>query len=187
MAESAGQSGPFRTSELSQSRPTRFSVEPGEAARAAIAEELGLSALRKLAFSGEIRPEGKRGFQLTGKLGATVVQPCVVTLAPVTTRIETQVTRTYLPEAQIEMPEAGAEVEMPEDETVEAIGEEIAPEAVMFEALSLSVPEYPRAAEAELVQTTAEPEGAAPITDEDLKPFAGLAGLRDKMSGGSNE
>ena len=153
----------------------------------AIAEELGFSALRKLTFSGEIRPEGKRGFKLNGKLGATVVQPCVVTLEPVTTRIDTEVARTYLPEAQIEIPEAGTEVEMPEDESIEAIGEEIAPEAVMLEALSLSVPEYPRAAEAEFGQMTSEPDGAAPISDEDLKPFAGLAGLRDKLSGNEDK
>ena len=57
----------------------------------------------------------------------------------------------------------------------------------MFEALSLSVPEYPRAAEAELGEMTAEPEGAAPISDEDVKPFAGLAGLRDKLSGKTGE
>ncbi|SFD98177.1 YceD family protein [Roseivivax sediminis] len=186
MVSDTPSSGPFRTADLPQRRPIAFSVVPDASARDALATELGLLGLRKLTFDGEIRPVGKRGFHLTGRLGATLVQECVVTLAPVTTRIETEVARAYVPPSELEPAEAGAEVEMPEDETLEPLGEEIAPEAVMHEALALAVPEYPRAAEAEFEGRTAEPDGAAPIRDADLKPFAGLEALRGRLTGGDS-
>jgi hypothetical protein len=44
--------------------------------------------VRKLRFIGTLEPEGAQDWRLTADLGATVVQPCVVTLAPVTTRLE---------------------------------------------------------------------------------------------------
>ena len=61
---------------------------PDAAARGALAEELGLLDLRKLRLSGRITPDGDSGWRLDATLGATVVQPCVVTLQPVTTRID---------------------------------------------------------------------------------------------------
>ena len=82
---------------LSQARTHRFEIIPDEAQRRQLATELGLSALRKLRFTGEIRSAGKRDWLLDGTLGATVVQPCVQTLAPVTTRIDTEVSRRFVP------------------------------------------------------------------------------------------
>ncbi len=143
--------------------------------------------LRKLRFAGEIRPagddSGKAGAQgewlLEGVLGATVVQPCVVTLAPVTTRIDAPVLRRYVREIPAE--ETDGEVEMPEDETLELLEAEIDPRRVMQEALALALPDYPRADEAELGQSNYAPPGVEPLTDEALRPFAGLAELRKKL------
>ena len=73
---------------------------------------------------------------------------------------------------------------MPEDESIEQLGSHIDPWAVMVEALALAVPDYPRADDApalgEFVVT--EP-GKTPMREQDTKPFAGLAGLRDKLDG----
>ena len=67
--------------------PTAFEITPDKAdALAALAAELGVNALRKLRFAGEIKAMGKKDWKLAGRLGATVVQDCVVTLEPVTTR-----------------------------------------------------------------------------------------------------
>lgn len=135
--------GPFRLADLSQTAPTRFRVTPDEAQRARIAEALDLSGLRKVLFEGAIKPLGKRGWRLEGRLGATVIQPCIATLAPVTTRIDTDVQRTFLPPDLLDEPEPGSEVEMPEDDTTEALGEMIDPTPVMIEALALAAPDYP--------------------------------------------
>ena len=110
-----------KTHVLSTSRITSaeaFELRPDEAARAETAKRLDLLALRKLTFAGQVTPTGARDLTLDAKLGATVVQPCVVTGEPVTTRIDVPVLRRYL--AEMEEPE-GDEVEMPEDDNAEPL------------------------------------------------------------------
>ncbi len=169
---------PFRVADLAQNRSTPFELRPDAAELSALAEELGLLGLRKLSFSGQIAGQGRRDWVLTGQLGATVVQPCVVTLEPVTTRIDTEVTRTYL----AEMPEPeGEEVEMPEDDTQEQLGSVIDPGQVMVEALALALPLYPRKEGVGSGDASFAGPGITPMTDEEAKPFAGLAPLRDSL------
>jgi len=167
---------PFRVADLSRRKAQSFVLAPSAAARAQLAAELGISAIRKLSFQGELHPEGRRDWRLEGRLGATVVQPCVVTLAPVTSRIEEPVIRRYL--ADWAEPEPGSEVAMPEDDSTEALGAEIDAMQVMAEALALALPAYPRAKGAELGAAIFTEPGAAPLTDEAAKPFAGLAKLK---------
>ncbi len=169
-------------SALPQNRPHRFSLVPDEAERRALAEELQVSALRKLRFEGEIASAGKRDWVLRGRLGATVVQPCVQTLEPVTTRIDSDIERRYLSDWDESLQE-GAETEMPEDVTTEPLGSHIDPSAVMVEALALSIPDYPRAAEAPpLGEVVVTEPGKAPLRDEDTKPFAALSALKGKLA-----
>lgn len=167
----------FRVSDLA-AKPTRFSLRPDAQQLETWAETLGLDALRKLSFAGDIRPAGKRDWQLTGTLGATLEQPCTVTLAPVRTRIDVDVSRRFTPD-YIE-PDA-PESEMPEDDSVEPLGTWIDPEAVMIEALSLEIPPYPRAGDAAFEGAQIAGAGVTPLTDDAVKPFASLAALRDKM------
>lgn len=168
----------FRVSGLSQTAPTPFDLAPGPDALAALARDLDLLALRKLRFAGEITAQGRRDWLLTGQLGATVVQPCVVTLEPVTTRIDMPVRRLFM----AEMPEPdAAEVEMPEDDSAEPLGAVIDPAAVMREALALALPLYPRKPQADLGAARFTEPGKAPLTDEDTRPFAGLADLRARL------
>jgi len=169
---------PLRLTDLSERRPTAFSLAPDATGRAAIAEALGLDGLRKLAFTGEISFAAAGAWVLDGRLGATVVQPCVVTLAPVATRIDVDVRRRFV----ADLPEPREdEAEMPEDDTLEPLGAAIDPAAVMIEALALNLPLYPRAQDAGLGEAVFAGPGVTPLRDEDAKPFAGLAGrLADK-------
>lgn len=167
---------PFSAAQLARRTPLAFRFEPGVEARTELAARLGADEIRKLRFEGELVPEGKRDWRLAAELGATVVQPCVVTLAPVVTRIDEPVVRRYL--AHWSEPEPGSETEMPEDETLEPLGSEIDPVAVMEEALALALPDFPRAEGVELGEAVFTEPGAAPLTDEAAKPFAGLAKLR---------
>lgn len=174
--------GEFRVSDLSTRHPTAFDLQPDSDARAALAQELNLSGLKKLRFQGEISPTGARGWALRGTLGATVVQSCVVTLEPVTTRIDEPVERVYLPADLFEQEfEAGSETEMPEDTGTEPLGNVISAHDAMVESLLLALPQYPRAEGVELGEAVFAEDGVTPLKDEDTKPFAGLAGLRDKL------
>ncbi len=179
----AAGNGDFRVSGLSSRAPTSFSLRPEAPERDTIAHELDINGIRKLSFEGQIAPLGKRGWRLSATLGATVVQSCVVTLAPVVTRIDEEIQRTFVPPEQIRQPEEGSEIEMPEDDTTEPLGEIISARAAMVESLALALPLYPRADGAELGEAVFAEDGAEPLRDEDLKPFAGLAGLRDKLDG----
>lgn len=165
---------------LSRASDTEFRLEPDATARAALAEDLGIDALRKLRFEGRVIPEGKRDWRLEARLGATVVQPCVVTLDPVTTRIEQAVTRRFMedvpqPDAEIE------EIEIPEDDSVEPLPATLNLSDVMADALALALPLYPRADGVDLGAAVFAPPGVAPMTDEDAKPLAGLAALKDRL------
>jgi len=178
MAQTAPSDTALRVSELSQTAENRFALRPGAEELAQIATELELSALRKLSFEGRIKPLGHADWTLEGRLGATVVQPCVVTLEPVTTRIDTDVTRQFI--STFEDPDE-PEAEMPDDDTVDPLGLWIDPALVMREALSIAVPDYPRKDEASLGQMVYTKPGDKAMTDADARPFAGLADLKSKL------
>lgn len=168
----------IRFADLRNRRDTDFALSPDTAGREAVAEALGIVAVKKLRFKGRIAPLGKRDWVLEGSLGATVVQECVVTLAPVTTRIDESVRRSYL----TEMPDLGTgEVEMPDDDTAELLPDEIDLGEVMLEALALALPPFPRAEGAGLGEAVFTEPGARPMSDDEAKAFSGLAGLRDAL------
>ncbi len=154
-----------------------FDISPTDSEAEAIRQALGLRGLRKMRFHGALSPIGKRGWLVKGALGASITQDCVVTLDPVKTRIDTGVSLRFLPESQIAD-------DTPEDvleDDVEPLGPIIDLGHVAVEALLLAMPDYPRAKAIAPVHITAEPEGAAPIKDEETRAFAGLAALRDKL------
>ncbi|UWQ93199.1 DUF177 domain-containing protein [Aliisedimentitalea scapharcae] len=169
----------LRVADLSQNSPTPFDLTPDSDALSALASELELLDLRKLRFSGEIKAQGKRDWRLKAKLGATVTQPCVVSLDPVTTRIDLWIERTFL--SDWDTPEDN-EVEMSEDDTIEPLGTEIDVAAIMAESLALNLPVYPRKAGVALGESVHADPGVQPLTDDDVKPFAGLAALKDALN-----
>jgi uncharacterized metal-binding protein YceD (DUF177 family) len=151
-----------------------FELAPPAGVRGALAQRLGILGLRKLRFAGRLEPEGKRDWRLMAELGATVVQSCVVTLAPVTTRIDEPMERRYL--AQMPDLPDGDEIEMPDD-MVEPLPAALDLGAVMAEALALALPPWPRAEGVEYGQGAYAEPGTQPLTDDDARPFAGLKGL----------
>lgn len=181
MSNETENSAPLRISRLNNRRPQAFDLTIGPKDRADIAQALGLVELRKLRFAGELRPHGKEDWELVGDLGATVVQPCVVSLSPVVTRIDEPVARLFVRDWQRHVP-AGDEVEMPEDDTVDPLGETINLLAIARESLALALPLYPRADSVHLGQTRFAPPGAEDLSDEKIHPFAALQGLRQKMN-----
>jgi uncharacterized metal-binding protein YceD (DUF177 family) len=151
-----------------------FDIAPDPREAEAVAALLGAEVVRKLRLAGTLRPISD-GWLLEARLGATVVQPCVVTLAPVTTRVDTEVRRRFVPTATPR--EIEIEIDSLDDDELEPLGDTIDLGLVAIEALSLALPEYPRAEGAVLPP--------APEAEEEprAKPFADLASLRDKLGG----
>lgn len=152
-----------------------FDIAPTPAQAAALARLMDASALRKMRFRGRLSPLGARGWELDATLGATVVQPCVVTLEPVTTRIDQPVHRRFLPLAGPASTEIRLDAE--EDDALEPLGDRIDLGLVATEALALALPAYPRKPGAELPAGAPEDTGD---TDEVIRPFAALAALRKR-------
>lgn len=172
----------FRTAALSPRKPTRFDLHPTVAERDTLAATLGLLELKSCRMKGEIRPVGRNDLELVARLEAEVVQPCSVTLAPVPARIAEDLRRLYIHDWQD--PE-GEEVEMPEDDSREPLPEVIDLLEVLGEALALALPLYPRAAGAELGEAVFAAPGTAPLKNDDLKPFSGLAALKARLEPGA--
>ncbi len=170
---------PLRTASLPTRKATRFDLKPDDATRAALAEELGITAIHALRLKGTLTPEGRQDFRLEAQLDAEVEQPCTITLAPVRTVLRETLLRRYL--ADVPEPE-GEEVEIPADD-FEALPEVIDLGTVATEALALALPLYPRAEGAALEQAVFAEAGVEPLTDEALRPFAGLAGLAARLKG----
>jgi hypothetical protein len=118
---------PIAVRTLSRRQPHPFDLSPEPDEAGAIARFLGLQALRRLRFRGELAPSGAEGWRIDAELSAEVVQSCVVTLEPVVQRIE---------------------------------------------------PGVPPA------EYRAAPPGVSPLAEGDLKPFAKLSVLKDKLGGG---
>jgi hypothetical protein len=51
----------------------------------------------------------------------------------------------------------------------------------MIEALALALPPYPRSDSAEVAEFTVTEPGKTPMTQADLRPFAGLAALKGTL------
>jgi len=168
----------IKFSDLQSHRGIAFDLAPDAQARESLAEDLGAKGLRKLRFKGNIAPLGKSDWQLTASLGASLTQSCVITLDPVTTRIDEPVTRQYL----AQMPELSTdeEIEMPEDDTAEPLPVSIDLAHIMAEALSLAAPAFPRIEGATHKNQAFSEPGTEPLTEEAAKPFANLKDLMKK-------
>lgn len=163
-----------------------FDLSPDAAESAALARLMGAQSLRKLRFVGRLSAAPDDAWRLDATLGATLIQTCVVSLDPVTTRVDVPVVRLFVPGA----PAAGAEIvivgdDSDEEDEIEPLGSTIDLGLVATEALALALPAYPRKADARLEVAASAPADAAPLPEEtEIKPFASLATLRARMDDG---
>lgn len=167
-----GTSTTFRLDDARNRTARQFTYAPDAGEVERLKGEFGLLGLKKAELSVSVEPKGRSDWVLTGRIGATVVQPCVVTLQPVTTRVEAGVERIWL--AELPEPTGGDEVEMPEDDRIEARPATLDLPALFAEALALELPEWPRAPGAELPEALQQ-------QDERPNPFAALAGLKSRL------
>lgn len=167
----------YRSALVSGRKTLRFTFAPDAAARAVIAAALNLIELSEFTFKGELYPIGRADVGLKADLKALVVQPCSVTLAPVRSRIADATEMRF----QYDYTPPNADEWEISAEDSEALPESIDVAAIGIEALALALPLYPRARGAEFGEAVFAAPGEKPLTTEELKPFAGLAGLAAKL------
>jgi uncharacterized metal-binding protein YceD (DUF177 family) len=146
-------------------------LEASTAECAALAERFGIEALKHFSARFTRKPYPGGGLLISGRLKAEPVQLCIVSLEPVTERLDKPFTLVVLPHdgALSEDPDGPDEIQ------ADATGHFDLGEA-LAEELSLSLNPYPRKAGAHLPlppEEAAEPTEATP-----RNPFAKLAALR---------
>jgi uncharacterized metal-binding protein YceD (DUF177 family) len=154
-----------------------ITVESTPEQRAAIAARLDIPAVERL--EAKLRLTRFRGgLQVTGRLEAVTVQPCVVTFVPVRQEIEEPIERIFLPAAEQPKPAAGHTevfVDLEADEPPDYFeGHEIDLSEAIVETVALALDPYPRAEGVSLDDLGLPGEAADP------SPFSGLKALIGK-------
>lgn len=177
--KSNGQITVFTVAELPAGRERTFDITFDEAQRKEISAQLDLTSLQKMRLKGVLSPVGKSDWTIDATLGASATQACVVTLEPVKTRVDETVSRRFV--ANWVEPDPDSVSEMDEDVESEPLADTIDLQAIAAEALALALPDYPRKEDAVLEEAVFSEPGVKPMTDDDAKPFAGLAALKEKL------
>ena len=170
-------------SDLNPKKTHEFDFRPGDDVVGSLVADFGLLGLSKLRLYGRLSAFGQKGWILNAHLGARVVQPCVVSLDLVSTRIDAVVERKFVPVIEMEPTQVSDEdkIEMQQDDSVELLQTGVDLLSILSESLALELPVYPRSQGAVLKKVTFCGEGVVPMNDEDAKAFAGLAGLKAKL------
>lgn len=167
-----------------EGRTFRVEAEHGELE--ALARRFELVSLDRLAAEGAIFPEANSGlFRLKARVMADVVQSCVVTLAPVASRLDVAFERLYGADVENEWTDkddSGRELFLnPEEDLLPEplLGESVDVGEAVAEQLALELIPFPRAAGAVFEGI---PDGSRDVSEgaEGNGPFAALAALTGK-------
>ena len=137
--------------------------------REAIAKAAGLAALPRLEAKFDLTRLGADGLRVAGRVSATIVQNCVVTLEPIESEVDEPIDLLFLPDTAAALDAAGLQptgVDPPE--SLRGGAADLG--AVATEFLLLGIEPYPRKPGAVF--------DAPPADDPASHPFAALAALK---------
>jgi len=164
---------PIRLAEVDRG-PLRLAPIPDEAARARIAESIGVDAVKSLTAKATLKP-WLDGVELSAHVSAVVTQTCGISLDPFDSSLETRFALKALPAGSPNAPEdqgPALVIDLEEEDPPEILlGEVIDVGDWLVEYLALEVDQFPRKPDAVFEQ----PGGA-----EVISPFAALAALKDR-------
>ena len=148
----------------------RVDIAADGGTREVIAKAANLAALPRLKAGFDLTRQGAAGLRLVGRVQATVVQNCVVTLDPIESEIDEAVDLVFLPEASAAAdtaPLQAVDAEEPPETLKDGV---LDLGAVATEFLLLGIDPYPRKPGAVF--------DAPPAGDPSSHPFAALAALK---------
>ena len=174
-----------RFSEINQSKPFDFHLMLSNEKVAELVKRLDLLSIKKVSLVGVLSPLGINEWSLKAELRATVKQKCVISFKPVKTIVCETIDRTFSPAASQNTSKAvdddGTSPVM-FDDTLHELNDEIDLTEIIFEELTLILPLYPKIEGAELGSYSVTELGAKPLNEENIKPFAQLSELKDKLA-----
>ena len=173
-----------RFSEINQSKPFEFHFILSSQKISELIERLDVLNIKKVSLAGILSPISINEWRLKAELRATVKQKCVVSFKPVQTIVNETIDRTFSSSALQNALAAIDDGTTPVifDDTLHEFNDEIDLTDIIFEELTLTLPLYPKFKGAELGSYSVTEPGVKPLTEENLKPFAQLSELRDKLT-----
>ena len=173
-----------RFSEINQSKPFDFHLMLSNEKVAELVKRLDLLSIKKVSLVGVLSPLSINEWSLKAELRATVKQKCVISFKPVKTIVCETINRTFSPLTSQNIPEADDDGSSPVifDDTLYELSDEIDLTEIIFEELTLILPLYPKIQGAELGSYSVTEPGATPLDEENIKPFAQLSELKDRLS-----
>ena len=142
-----------------------------------IANDLDLESIKKTKMLGEFTRIDNDKWTLRAVMGATILQKSVLSLKPVTTRIDEKITRRIVngPDLSIQK----SELELNDDDFID---KELCLGNIFFECLALALPTYPKETNEVFDSISlAQKVGEIP-SNEETSPFAILSALKKKDS-----
>ena len=173
-----------RFSEINQSKPFEFHLKLSNQKTSELIERLDLLNIKKISFMGKLYPLSLNEWNLKAELRATVKQKCVISFKPVQTIVHETINRTFSPSAiqnASEVDDDDGTSPVIFDDTLHEFNDEIDLAEIIFEELTLLLPLYPKLKGAKLGLYSVTEPGARPLNEENLKPFAQLSELKDKL------
>jgi uncharacterized metal-binding protein YceD (DUF177 family) len=160
--------------------PIEDLIDATEAERSHLVPFLGIEALESFSFRYRLVPAAQGRFLLTGKIDAQVTQKCVVTLEPVLTHIDEDVSLECWPANQLEdQDEENANLApdvLPDDPPVPIVDGRVDLGMLATELLASAIDPYPR--KEGVAFDWKDPQGGSNATS--ASPFAELAKLKSK-------
>ena len=173
----------LRFSELNQSKPFGFHLRLSNQKVSELIKRLDVLNIKKVSLVGSLYPLSIDEWSLKAVLKATVKQKCVISFKPVQTVVSDTIRRTFSASAlhhTYEADDDGASAVI-FDDSLHQLNDEIDLAEIIFEELTLILPLYPKIEGAELGYYSVTEPGVTPLEDENVKPFAQLSELKDKL------
>ena len=174
----------IRFAEINKAKSFEFNLTLSREKVSDLITRLDLINLKKVSLLGKLSPSSSKEWGLKAELRATVKQKCVITFKPVQTIVNETISRTFsalaFPNDLTEYSDDGISP-VKFDDSLQELKDEIDLAEIIFEELTLILPLYPKFADAELGRYTVTEPGVEPLNNENLKPFAQLSELKEKI------
>tara|TARA_B100001057_G_scaffold89192_2_gene85385 strand:+ start:1383 stop:1952 length:570 start_codon:yes stop_codon:yes gene_type:complete len=174
----------IRFAEINKAKSFEFNLTLSREKVSDLITRLDLINLKKVSLLGKLSPSRSKEWRLKAELRATVKQKCVITFKPVQTIVNETIIRTFsalaFPNVLTENSDDGISP-VKFDDSLQELKDEIDLAEIIFEELILILPLYPKFADAELGRYTVTEPGVEPLNNENLKPFAQLSELKEKI------
>jgi hypothetical protein len=171
--------------DLPYSKKHTFSKEQCEAIhRVFDLESLNVNKLESFRVDVECVAFQKTGIEIKGSFRARIHQKCVVTLEPIVKTVHEDFSMLYLPQFKLKTwfdERPNLEETLMEENPPELLPDSFDITQIASENLILAIDPYVRKNIQSNLKTTAAPPGKDAFTDADMKPFAVLATLKDKL------